>query len=388
MTTLADLFLFSHGANALVGFILVLVSLRLYLKSGIRLVLLMSLLMSSWTITNSLLVLPLLLDLSIQSEIVQLIASWNVIGSAIVPSLFILFIDAFEGEIDVKKSSIAVACVVTSVFISLMGIISGDITLSSTIVIPEGTDLITMRWSPITSLAIFPTVILCGIWTQSELGKAKKHVIDEHQFTQLRFMKIGTFLMFFIGPVFGIFGVILVDGFNEDLFGTLSSEIIGYFFVSIGIIMVNFAYLTADEIAFLQPQRIDSAMVIYETGIPIFSYNFTPQENNTDVTLVSGAITAITALMSEAFNVSSNVKEINFHDKELLLDFQETESGLTLAFILFTDRKSNYLETALTRFATEFNRIMAPQLQDGLGLTREQENQSGLLLRRSFGLAS
>ncbi len=66
--------------------------------------------MTSWTVTNFLLIVPILFDTT-DSTLIELIASWNIIGSALVPSIFIIFIDSFEGTVEPKKVGIATATV-------------------------------------------------------------------------------------------------------------------------------------------------------------------------------------------------------------------------------------------------------------------------------------
>lgn len=383
MTLLADAFLISHGLNTLIAFWLVTVSLRLYNYSKIWLVLLISTLMTSWTITNFLLILPLLLD-SVSENTIATIASWNIIGSALVPSIFIIFIDSFEGKSDPKKIGIATATIGAGVSIAIAGMI-GTIDIASTIVVVN--DLTTMRWSPLSSIVIFPTVLLCGYWTQTELKKNQEFAYDPQQITQLKFMRLGGILMFFVGPIFGIVGVIYVDALEEDVIGTWMSEIIGYIIVSIGIFMLTMAYTRSKAIAFLQPQRINTLLIISENGVPIHEFHFNPlMKMQTEIPLVSGAISAITAIMGEAFNVSSNVKNIQFQDKELLLEFhkldQENES---IAFILITESNSNFLEDALNKFSSQFMTDFAPQLQIGINLSNNVSRSIDQLVRLKFG---
>ncbi|OLS25100.1 MAG: hypothetical protein HeimC2_19720 [Candidatus Heimdallarchaeota archaeon LC_2] len=383
MTLLADAFLISHSLNALIALWLVIVTLRLYNYSKIWLVLLISTLMASWTITNFLLIFPLLFD-STSENTIEAIASWNIIGSALVPGIFIIFIDSFEGKIDPKKVGVATATIGAGISISLAGLL-GTIDISSTIIIV--TDLTTMRWSPLSSLAIFPTVLLCGYWTQTELKKSQEFAYDPKQLTQIKYMRLGGFLMFIVGPIFGILGVVYVDGLNEDVIGTWLSEIIGYTIVSIGIIMLTVAYTRSNAIAFLQPQRINSLLVISENGVPIHQYQFNPRlKMQTEIPLISGAISAITAIMGEAFNVSSNVRNIQFQDKEILLEFHELDhENENLAFILITESNSKFLKDALYNFSTQFMKDFGPQIHVGTNLSNTVLNSIDKLIRVKFG---
>lgn len=342
-------------------------------------------LMSSWAVTNFLLILPILLNVSDTG--INLIATWNIIGSVLVPSLFILFIDSFEGQVEATKVGVATATIGAAIFIAISGLFN-DIAISSTIVVVG--DLTTMRWSPITSLAIFPTVLLAGYWTQKELIKSSKHAFDPRQILQIKIMRIGGVFMFFIGPLFGIIGVVLVDGLDEPELGTWASEIVGYLLVSVGIFLITVAYTRSREIAFLQPQKLNTLLLIYETGIPILQYDFNPNEKmNTELPLISGAITAITAIMGEAFKVSTQVKQIGFYEKEILLEFRGlVNSGETIGLILITDKKSSYLESAIQRYADTIVEKYGKTLAEGMGISEEQKIEAKNDLLIAFGYSA
>lgn len=387
MDAVSSAFLISHGLNSLIALLLVVTTLRLYLKTRIATVMLQTILMTSWSLTNLLLILPLILGISDPSNSLVIgIAGWNIIGSSIVPSVFILFIDSFEGKIDPRKTALAVSTMVGATIIAIVGVFLADISIASTIVVPSGSELVTMRWSPLASLLIFPTVLICGYWTRNEINYSLQFAYNSQQIRQLRLMRIGGLLMFFVGPIFGILGVIFVDGLNDDIVGTWLSEIIGYLFVSVGIFMVTIAYIQNDAPSFLQPQRMQKLLVMYSTGIPVFEYSFREQEDEPDTMLVSGAMTAITAIMGEAFNVTTNVKQIAFHEKELMVHFEGIADD-EVAFILITDRVSSFLEISLARFAHNISQAIS-QRDPNRQLSAEEETVFEQKLLQDFGLTS
>jgi hypothetical protein len=99
-----------------------------------------------------------------------------------------------------------------------------------------------------------------------------------------------------------------------------------------------------------------------------------------DSSLISGAITAISALMKESLGVSSEVEKIAFHEKELLLKFSEG-----IAFILITSRTSTFLNNSLSNFSRKFLEIFEKEL-DSPGLNTETFITIIPELRKSFGL--
>ena len=83
--------------------------------------------------------------------------------------------------------------------------------------------------------------------------------------------------------------------------------------------------------------------------MPLLENEFVKNSVEGDTNLISGAITAISALMKESLGVSSDVKKIEFHEKELLLKFSEG-----VAFILITSRTSSFLNDSLNKFSKKF----------------------------------
>lgn len=367
-------FILSHGFNVLASFLMIFALIRLYNKTKISLVNIMSVLFLVWGITNLLLIIPNLFDVE-----VSWIALLNVIGSALAPSLFLLFADRFEGQISAIKTSVSVSVVLLAVFVVIVSLWIEDISIASVIVVFEDENLVTMRWAEIPSLFLFPAILLTGFWVRSELNSTLEHAIDNRQVKQLKLMKLGNTLTFFVGPLFGAMGVILVTTGNIAL-GTWSSEIVGYLVVSSGVFIFGFNYLISPETAFLKPQRVDTLLILHETGIPVMRYDFRPPEVEADTALISGAITAITAIMGEAFGVKSFVKSIHFEDKELMLEFLED-----LAFILIVERASSFLETSLKRLKSSFETHFVGKVEFGGGEIQDPSNFIPIVLK-SFGL--
>ena len=371
--------------------------------------------MLAWSLINFLLILPILfpglqilkvsevlpfINLNAQTvTIIDVISVINVFGSGLVVGLFILFIDNFEGEISAIKTAVAASLIMVCLFVGIASLgrlflptLNSDVTLSSTIVSVNdtglcsinpnslGTCLLTMRWSTIPSLIIFPCVILCGIWAQTELNLSAKHALSETQIKQIKYMKIGAVFDFFIGPVFGALGVVLVDILDMPLIGTYSSEIIGYLFISIGVFMIGLSYISYKQAAFLQPQRIEILLVINKAGLPLLEYEFIQNTLGGDTNLISGAITAISALMKESLGVSSEVEKIQFHEKELLLKFSKG-----VAFILITSRTSSFLNTSLANFSEKFLQIFEKEIDSTL-VNTDTFRTIIPELKKSFGL--
>ncbi|RMG20838.1 MAG: hypothetical protein D6732_28165 [Methanobacteriota archaeon] len=376
MSILFWAFIISHGLNVIGSILIMIPLIRLYYRTGISLVNIMIMLFGVWGITNLLLIIPNVLEIQILP-----IALANIIGSAFAPALFLLFADRFEGRVSPLKTSVAVSMILLSIFVVIVSLWTGILDIATVVLIIESESLITMRWAEIPSLFLFPGILLTGYWVRQELKSTGEHAIDERQIEQIKWMQRGNSLTFFIGPIFGAIGVILVS-LDNPMAGTWASEIIGYLIVSAGVFIFGINYLLSPEVAFLQPQRVDTLLVLHETGVPVLRYDFRPPEIEADTALVSGAITAITAIMNEAFGVKSMVRSIHFEDKELMLQFADG-----LAFVLIADRTSIFLESSLKRLKEEFELNFIEKYDFGGGEILDQAIFLPAILK-SFGLKS
>lgn len=171
------------------------------MQTKITLILVISGMMFGWVFTNFLLVIPtiftglqdILLNESV--NIIDLLSVLNVVGFPFVVSLFIVFMDNFEGEISPIKSDVALGLTLVAVFLTIAGIgrifllsLDSDVSLAATNLLVNDTGicaindcLLTMRWSSIPSLILFPTIIIAGIWAYQGLSKSVKFQIDSYQ---------------------------------------------------------------------------------------------------------------------------------------------------------------------------------------------------------------
>ncbi len=376
MGLLSLAFQFSHVMNVIMSLLVILATLVVYQRSRVRLVLIVTLLFLFWGLTNVTLILPIYTDVPIDP-----LSTLNAFASSFAPALFLIFVDNFEGETSPTKTAVAVSIVAVSGFLAIAANVTGVYSITSTILYLESEDLYTMRWSPIASLALFPPVLMTAYWLNQELSTARTYSTSDQQATQISRMRVGGLLMFLVGPIFGILGVVLVE-LGYPVLGSWASEIIGYLFVSLGILVFAVTYLSGKEIALLLPQRIESVLIIHQTGLPVFTHSFVSDVDKNDLNLASGAITAIKAIFEEAFAVRSDIESIRFHEKDLILTFRDN-----LAFLVVAGRISNYLRFALDRFADTFLDELGDTFDADHG-TMVDEKDTQRIMMKSFGFSA
>ncbi len=127
--------------------------------------------------------------------------------------------------------------------------------------------------------------------------------------------------------------------------------------VAIGFILYFISFGSQENFAVFNRHQAERILVIHETGIPLFSYDFKADDESLDEALFAGGIVAITSLMQEATQSTADISEVKLEDNRLLME----RKNQVLALIL-TPQTTFYLRGALKRFATGFIREFSQSL--------------------------
>ena len=259
--------------------------------------------------------------------------TFTIVFQIIAATFLVYFTDKFEGTISAVLTTLALFSVIFNETITMI-----------TPYYVDGSRFYNL--SELIGIVVLGLTVLIGYWVYQELLLSEKNTISQIQIRQIRLMKIGIVLVFFIAPFSDIIGAILAET-RATILGFVVGQLASYLLAGTGIGFIGLSYTYYDNIAFLQPEPIKSVLVIHDTGIPLFRHEF--QKANTPIGLISGAISAVTSLMTEAFEVRSNLKGIFYQEEEILVAIKND-----LAFILFIGHKSQFLERALEKFADTF----------------------------------
>ncbi len=101
------------------------------------------------------------------------------------------------------------------------------------------------------------------------------------------------------------------------------------------------AFIQPKSPAVFQPQRIEKILIISKEGLPLFDLNANENDQISD-TLLSGAITAIKAVLKEATQITGDLRSISIGEHTLMF---KTNSEITI--ILFTKEPTTYIEETL-----------------------------------------
>jgi hypothetical protein len=376
MSTLLTLFIFSRIIGIITAITVGIVVIKRYLEFRIKI----TLLLLSISLGYGLLCLiQLLPNLIRTSEILKISTILAPIGSALFFISILLFFNYFSGSNSVARVGVAAGATTGMIILEIVTFVTGLSYLVGEVFIFD--DLIIVDWSGFAALILLPTFALTTYWIYTDLRKTKKNLINIDQKNQIRMMSYGFYLIFFVGIIFNIIGGILLMIDRIYYLFLIHFGLLGIS-IPIGFLLISISYLKFKQVAFLQPVSVDNLIIIHRTGIPLFEYKFKENTMSAEVELVSGAIHAISAIMAEAFNTTSEIDNIRFKDKNLLLEFTEQT-----AIVLITEKETNFLRRSLIRFKNNFNAQYEESIDKFTGDTSHFENVSKLV-EYDFGLST
>jgi hypothetical protein len=145
----------------------------------------------------------------------------------------------------------------------------------------------------------------------------------------------------------------IANTLGRNLFFEIWFIVLPQILIDLGYILFYFGYIRIDNPSVIQPQKIDQFIVISDDGLPIFNYKFESQTQPIDDALLSGAITAIKMVLSEATKFAGDLEEIRIGGDYLMLNRRGKFTG-----ILFTIRPTSFLSQTLSNIVSEINTIM------------------------------
>jgi hypothetical protein len=120
-------------------------------------------------------------------------------------------------------------------------------------------------------------------------------------------------------------------------------------------------------------------------GIPIFHFDFKENVHYINETLFSGAVVAITMLMSESIKSASPIAEVLMKNKYRLM----LETKQSFIALILTPQANSYLRDSLERFSTAFDQKFTSIITSGEILDLNLFVKSGLsVLFDNFGIST
>ncbi len=284
--------------------------------------------------------------------------------------MFLLFIDYFEEDrISVSHASVLAGFLAAYVMV----------TAFKSIAIQSAVDFIIARNVNFFELlpAFFLTYVV--IVTMRALFRIKRESHDAAQQKQVMLMQVAI-VFYYVITVFFIVSAKRMFFLSPD-WKVFLIHVAPRMSVIIGDVILLMVYARS-RLAFLQFQRMEKLLVIADSGLPLFSHDFvkTTKTSNGKAMLLSGGLTAVTSLLSEAVG-AAGIRMIQFQDKQIMISHHDL-----FAVFLIVDRPSTFLWNAIQHFGNAFNREYSLNDQSLATVDTKTFATAGKLVKTSFGL--
>ena len=195
----------------------------------------------------------------------------------------------------------------------------------------------------------------------------------------------GQLIMMIISTVIIVFVPLLISGLfalNKVPYSILV-ELITRVPVIIGVVILSISFGNPSDFSLFYRRKADKLIITNISGMPMFHYDFKENVHYVNETLFSGAIVAITMLMSESIKSSSPIAEVLMKNKYRLM-FETKESFIVL---ILTPKGNAFLRDSLEQFAASFEKKFGSIIESGEIVDLNLFISSGLdILFYDFGI--
>jgi hypothetical protein len=298
-----------------------------------------------------------------------ILANMSFIGTILSAIFFLFFYEIFD-----KESMFGLK----QLFISIIGtlVIASFFLHDQQFMYVAMMDVHMMVVDPMTSDLNKILPVLTGIVVLLTIYRNYPLAWDKQQI-QLIIMGIGAFIAYITPHIF-------IEPFETTLVGIVGP---GLFMVSVrlwvavGFVLFWYSFGSSQFFGFLQRQHAQKIVMIANSGIPVYTYNFRGAKDvMEDEMLFGGAITAIGSLFKESLG-TTGVKDITLEDGRKLI-FKPFEYGFSL--VLITPKSSKYLFESLKRFGEKIHQKI-DSIDDVVQIAKLQSTGNPILFE-SFGL--
>ncbi len=152
-----------------------------------------------------------------------------------------------------------------------------------------------------------------------------------------------------------------------------------------GYIVLIFSFGKSRHYSHYNRRKADKILVTNLNGIPLFHFDFKENVHYINETLFSGAVVAITMLMSESIKSSSPIAEVLMKNKYRLM----LETKQSFIALILTPQANSYLRDSIERFSSAFDQKFTSIITSGEILDLNLFVKSGLgVLFENFGIST
>ncbi|MFX0085147.1 MAG: hypothetical protein ACFFAU_05705 [Candidatus Hodarchaeota archaeon] len=234
-----------------------------------------------------------------------------------------------------------------------------------------------INFDSLTYLLVMLFPITIGVFVIASLRNSLKDVWI-NQKRQLIAMIIGISVCIFVPFILKVIHLFYSSQFS------IISESLEKIPIIIGFILFTYSFGDPSQFSLYYRRKADKILVTNLNGIPLFHYDFKENVHYINETLFSGAVVAITMLMSESIKSPSPIAEVLMKNKYRLL----LETKQSFIALILTPQGNSYLRNSLECFATAFDQKFTSIITSGEVLDLNLFIRSGLsILFDNFGIS-
>ncbi|MHA2095349.1 MAG: hypothetical protein ACW98F_12040 [Candidatus Hodarchaeales archaeon] len=155
--------------------------------------------------------------------------------------------------------------------------------------------------------------------------------------------------------------------------------------IILGYTILTYSFGSVRHYSHYNRRKADKIMVTNLNGIPLFHFDFKENVHYVNETLFSGAVVAITMLMSESIKSSSPIAEVLMKNRYRLM----LETKQSFIALILTPQANSYLRDSIDRFSAAFDQKFTSIITSGEILDLNLFVKSGLsVLFENFGIST
>ncbi len=219
---------------------------------------------------------------------------------------------------------------------------------------------------------------ILGVLAISTLRRGLKDVWITQR-GQLIIMVVSVSIILFIPLILALITLFFIDG------PFLITESLLRGMILIGYVVLTYSFGRTHQYSHYNRRKADKILVTNLNGIPLFHFDFKENVHYINETLFSGAVVAITMLMSESIKSSSPIAEVLMKNKYRLM----LETRASFIALILTPQANSYLRDSIERFSLAFDQKFTSIITSGEILDLNLFVKSGLgVLFENFGIST
>ena len=193
-------------------------------------------------------------------------------------------------------------------------------------------------------------VVSIIIFTRKDMNYIRKEAVDFQPKVQkqLNFLNYGLNL-----ALIGIIPLLIIANFFERAVISFS-----FILLAASLVMIAYAYLIDPNVVYILSERVYQAIVVNHQGVLRYSKIFTGEKDEDSTVLISGALNAITALMSEFYETTVYPTNIKFDQRLILFKWSDY-----FYLAVFADRESRLVKEAMDSAVREIEKRFEGNLE-------------------------